>query len=226
MWELSTLRTYRTSLGNLYQVHWARPHWTTTQALDAQITTELQNGSSQSVVRTILSVAAWAGTLGYLDEPIPAGMGKVPKAAGKRQTRPPPPQSGDLLRHSGRWQRRPTRRRNGVWPQQRYCQRLWVYKFRRQQHSNCGTSMGWLEESLSGTRKSTTNGIPGPSLTTGPPGPWRCTTQQRKSWDAHQTNSFSLGSDNLNASWQKYYNIPHIRHFDGMGGDGYVRQHW
>ena len=89
MWELSTLRTYRSSLKKLYRVHWAQPHWTTTQALDAQITTELQNGSSPSVVRTILSAAAWAGTLGYLDEPIPAGMVKLPKAAAKRQTRVP-----------------------------------------------------------------------------------------------------------------------------------------
>ena len=90
MWELSTLRTYRTGLRKLYQVHWARPHWTTTQAWDAQVTAELQNGSSPSVVRTILSAAAWAGTLGYLDKPIPTGMGKLPKAAAKRQTRAPP----------------------------------------------------------------------------------------------------------------------------------------
>ena len=89
MWELSTLRTYWSGLKKLYQVHWAWPHWTTTQALHAQITTELQNGSSLSVVRTILSAAAWAGMLGYLDEPIPAGMGKLPKAAAKRQTHAP-----------------------------------------------------------------------------------------------------------------------------------------
>ena len=51
MWELSTLRTYRSGLRKLYQVQWARPHWTMTQALDAQITTELHNGSSPSVVQ-------------------------------------------------------------------------------------------------------------------------------------------------------------------------------
>ena len=85
----------------------------------------------------------------------------------QQKDKPAPPQSGDLLRHSRRWQRRPTRQWNGVWSQQRYCQRLWAYKYRRQRLSNCGTSMGWQEESPSGTRKSTTNGTLGPSVIMG-----------------------------------------------------------
>ena len=224
MWELNTPRPYRSGLRKLYQVHWARPHWTTTQALDAQITTELQNGSSPSVVRTILSVAAWAGTLGYLDEPIPAGMGKLPKAAAKRQTRAPP-EWGSFAALTEMAETASTARQwTGVLSQQRYCQRLWAYEYRRQRPSNYGTSMGWQEESPAGTRTSTTNGTPGPSVIMEPPGPWCYTTQRRKSWDAHQTNSFSLGPDNWNALWQNSYGIPHTKRCDGMDGDGHVQR--
>ena len=86
------------------------------------------------------------------------------------------------------------------------------------------TSMGWQEESSSGTKKSTTNGTPGPSVIMGPPRPWCYTTQRQKSWDAHQTNSISFGPDSLNASWRNSCSIPRTKRCDGMDGDGYVQQ--
>ena len=137
-----------------------------------------------------------------------------------------PPQSGDLLRHSRRWQRWPTHRWYGVWSQQQHCQRLCAFEYRKRRRSSYGTSMGWQEESPCGTRKSTTSGIPDTSSTTAPPGPWRCTTQQQRSWDKRRINSSSRAPDNLSESWQNSYNIPHIRRYGGTGGGDYVQQHW
>ena len=221
MCELGTLRTYRSGLRKLYRVHRARPHWTTTQALDAQITTELQNGSSQSAVRTILSAAAWSGTLGYLDEPIPASMGKLPKAAAKRQTRPPP-EWGSFAALTEMAARASTPME---WCVVAAAVLSTVMGLQISKGSDSQTtSMGWQEESSSGTKKSTTNGTPGPSVIMGPPRPWCYTTQRQKSWDAHQTNSISLGPDSLNASWRNSCSIPRTKRCDGMDGDGYVQQ--
>ena len=69
------------------------------KALDAQITTQLRKAFDPGAMRTLLSAAAEAATVGYLNKPIPPNMGNMLNAAAKCGDTAPP-KCGSFVRSS------------------------------------------------------------------------------------------------------------------------------
>ena len=220
-WRTSSLGMFASRLRKLGRRHTTTPEEPKWKILEEQLQEEMATGRSPSTIKTVLSAATWAVSMGIAKHTVPkffcmSREQRTPRMTGRSY--------GHRSRPCRQWLPRPSTLPSGRWRQQRYRQRWRDYASERWRGSR---SEDWTESearSRSRMRRSTAERAPrewGPGRSDGS---GSYAGGQSESWAAPSTTKYSVGRASWNRSWPSYSQGQSGRRSAGMDGADSARQ--